>query len=176
VHTIILSVIFKSRNGNSWHRRQWLDFRNGHSIYLVFIMTFANFVTIQYSLLIDKIPAFNSRFNNIWTFAIMFICTYVPLGMIIGYWHRKSQWKVEAEAMFKENQIGASIWLFVIDLIDGKVSEEEKTKMRYMLSKIAGRTDIAPTTRIAEIKTNMNSEKPQRTSAEVDTQMTSEKA
>jgi hypothetical protein len=96
--------------------------------------------------------------------------------MIIGYWHRKSQWKVEAEAMFKENQIGASIWLFVIDLIDSKVSEEEKNKMRYMLSKIAGRTDIAPTTRIAEIKTNMNSEKPQRTSAGVDTQMTSEKA
>ena len=61
------------KRDSNWFRRRWLDFRNGHSIYLIFIMTFANFVTIQYSLLIDKIPAVNSVFNNIWTFAIIFI-------------------------------------------------------------------------------------------------------
>ena len=69
------------KRDSNWFRRRWLDFRNGHSIYLIFIMTFANFVTIQYSLLIDKIPAVNSVFNNIWTFAIIFIAAYVPLGM-----------------------------------------------------------------------------------------------
>ena len=61
------------KRDSNWFRRRWLDFRNGHSIYLIFIMTFANFVTIQYSLLIDKIPAINSIFNNIWTFAFVFI-------------------------------------------------------------------------------------------------------
>jgi hypothetical protein len=55
---------------------------------------------------------------------------------LIGYWHRKSQWKVEAEALFKENRIGAIMWLFVIDLIDGKVTEKEKQEMREMLLKI----------------------------------------
>ena len=121
---------------NSWFRRRWLDFRNGHSIYLIFIMTFANFVTIQYKLLIDKAPIFNSIFHSIWGFAIIFVAIYVPLGIIIGYWHRKSQWAVEQEALFKENQIGATMWLFVIDMIDGKVTEEEKNKMREMLLKI----------------------------------------
>lgn len=121
---------------NSWFRRRWLDFRNGHSIYLIFIMTFANFVTIQYKLLIDKAPVFNSIFHSIWGFAIVFVAIYVPLGIIIGYWHRKSQWAVEQEALFKENQIGATMWLFVIDMIDGKVTEEEKNNMREMLLKI----------------------------------------
>ena len=46
--------------------------------------------------------------------------------MIIGYWHRKSQWKVEQEAMFRENVVGARIWLFTIKLIEGKATEEEK--------------------------------------------------
>lgn len=99
-------------------------------------MTFANFITIQYSLILDKIPTFKSIFGNILIFAIVFISIYFPLAMIIGYWHRKSQWKVEAEAMFKENVIGAKIWLFAIDLIDGKVTEEEKKNMRDMLLKI----------------------------------------
>ena len=69
-------------------------------------------------------------------FATIFIALYVPLGIIIGYWHRKSQWKVEAEALFRENKIGATMWLFVIDLIDGKVTEKEKKEMRDMLLKI----------------------------------------
>lgn len=105
-------------------------------------MTFANFITIQYSLILDKIPTFKSIFGNILIFAIVFISIYFPLAMIIGYWHRKSQWKVEAEAMFKENVIGAKIWLFAIDLIDGRASEEEKKNMREMLLKIINRKDI----------------------------------
>jgi hypothetical protein len=127
--------LLKGLAGN-WVRRRWLDFRNGHSIYLVFLMTFANFVTIQYGLLIDQVPFLKDTFQSIWVFAIIFVSLYFPLAIIIGYWHRKTQWKVEQEALFKQNEIGATMWLFVIDLIDGKVSEEEKKQMREMLYKI----------------------------------------
>jgi hypothetical protein len=85
--------------GNNNWRRRWLDFRNGHSIYLIFLMTFANFVTIQYKLLIDKAPFFNSIFSSIWIFAIVFIAVYVPLGMAIGYWHRKTQLSVLGQCL-----------------------------------------------------------------------------
>jgi hypothetical protein len=121
---------------NNWLRKRWLDFRNGHGIYLVFIMTFANFVTIQYRLLLEKVPLLHSLFSNIWGFAILFVAIYIPLGMIIGYWHRKNQFSVEAEALFSQNQIGATINLFIIDLIDGKVTEQEKQQMRGYLLKI----------------------------------------
>lgn len=127
----------KYRKDNSWFRRRWLDFRQGHSIYLIFIMTFANFITIQYKLLLEKIPSIDTiTGGNIIVFAVIFVALYVPLSIIIGYWHRKSQWKVEAEALFKENKIGATMWLFVIDLIDGKVTDQEKKEMRDMLLKI----------------------------------------
>ena len=103
-------------------------------------MTFANFVTIQYSLLIDKIPALSSIFNNIWTFAIIFVAAYVPLGMIIGYWHRKSQWKVEQEAMFNENVVQATMYLFLINLIEGKATDKERQEMKVMLEKIISKS------------------------------------
>ncbi|HJU58390.1 MAG TPA: hypothetical protein VJ583_01460 [Nitrososphaeraceae archaeon] len=125
------------KKGNNWFRRRWLDFRQGHSIYLVFIMTFANFITIQYKLVLEKVPAVDTLTGgSIFGFAIFFVALYVPIGILIGYWHRKSQWKVEAEALFKENKIGATMWLFVIDLIDGKITEKEKQEMREMLQKI----------------------------------------
>ena len=125
------------KKNNNWFRRRWLDFRQGHSIYLIFLMTFANFIVIQYRLLIDRMPSIDSLTGgNIIGFAMTFIAIYVPLAIIIGYWHRKSQWRVEAEALFNENRIGATMWLFVIDLIDGKITEQEKKEMREMLLKI----------------------------------------
>lgn len=121
---------------NNWFRRRWLDFRNGHSIYLIFAMTFANFITIQYKLLIDQVPSLDWFFGSIWIFAIVFIVIYVPLGIIIGFWHRKSQWTVEQEALFRENKVGAVLWLYIMDLIEGNVNEEDKKKMRDALLKI----------------------------------------
>lgn len=119
--------------GSDWFRRRWLDFRNGHSIYLIFVMTFANFITIQYKLLIDKIPYLAGIFDNIIIFAIVFILLYVPISIALGYWHRKSQWKVEQDALFRENKVGAIMWMYVIDLIEGNVSEEDKKLMREAL-------------------------------------------
>jgi hypothetical protein len=121
---------------SDWFRRRWLDFRNGHSIYLVFAMTFANFITIQYQLLIDRLPYLGELFDSILIFAIVFILAYVPLSIVLGYWHRKSQWKVEQDALFRENKVGAIMWMYVIDLIEGNVSEEDKKLMKESLLKI----------------------------------------
>ncbi len=136
--------MFSGKSRNSWLRRRWFDFRNGHSIYLIFVMTFANFITIQYSLLLDRIPVLNSLFGNIAIFAVVFIAIYVPLGLMIGYWHRKNQLSVEVEAQFRENIIGARLWLFLLDLVEGRSTEEEKKNMRDMLSKIARQPSQQP--------------------------------
>ncbi len=99
-------------------------------------MTFANFITIQYQLLIDRLPYLAGIFDSILTFAILFVLAYVPLSIVLGYWHRKSQWKVEQDALFRENKVGAIMWMYVIDLIEGNVSEEDKKLMKESLLKI----------------------------------------
>ena len=122
---------------NNFFTIRWLDFRHGQGIYLGFFIYFADTILIQYALLIEKFSFIDSLLGaNIVGFAIIFIALYVPLATIIGYWHRKSQWTVEVEALFKENKVGAIMWLFVIDLVEGKINEKEKKEMREMLLKI----------------------------------------
>lgn len=137
--------------GSDWFRRRWLDFRNGHSIYLIFVLTFANFITIQYKLLIDQIPYLAGVFNNIIIFAIVFVLMYVPIGIVLGYWHRKTQWKVEQDALFRENKVGAIMWMYVIDLIEGNVSEEDKKLMKKALLGITrGETRLYSTNKLSK--------------------------
>jgi hypothetical protein len=129
--------VFLHKKRNYWVRRRWLDFRQGHTIYLVFAMTFLNFITIQYALLIKQVEAFQSTIlNNPWIFAGIFIAAYVPLSIIIGYWHRKTQWKVEQEALFHQNVVQARLWLFTINLIEGKATEAERKEMKELLERI----------------------------------------
>lgn len=103
-------------------------------------MTFLNFITIQYNLLVEEQikenPALSSVFPTVWIFALIFVAAYVPLAIVIGYWHRKTQWKVEQEAMFSENVVQARLWLFMINLVEGRTTEAEREKMREMLEKI----------------------------------------
>jgi hypothetical protein len=129
------AIVGKLRLRNKkWVKRRWLDFRNGHGIYLIFLLTVAQFVIIQYKLLLDKIPLFHSI--PLWVFTVVFVAIYVPLGAIIGYWHRTTQYNVDNQTHFERNPIGATMYLFLFDLIDGKVTEEEKKQMRGYLLKI----------------------------------------
>jgi hypothetical protein len=128
---IVGKLRFRNKN---WFKRRWLDFRNGHGIYLVFLMTVAQFLIIQYRLLLNNIPLFHSI--PLWVFTIVFVVMYVPLGAIIGYWHRRTQYNVDNQTHFERNPIGATMYLFLFDLIDGKVTEEEKRQMRRYLLKI----------------------------------------
>jgi hypothetical protein len=105
-------------------------------------MTFVNFITIQYALLIEKIPSLNFIFGSWSIFAAIFVGAYVPLAIGIGYWHRKSQLKIEQEMIFNESAMNAHMWLFIMELIEGKVTEEEKTEMRKMLKRIARKMPI----------------------------------
>jgi len=65
--------------------RWWTYFRRGHSTYLVFFLSFANFIVIQYRLLVEHIPALKLFFTSLTAFAITFFLVYVPLAIIIGW-------------------------------------------------------------------------------------------
>ena len=114
-------------------------------------MTFANFVTIQYALLIERVPSLESVFPSIWIFATIFVAAYMPLAIIIGYWHRKSQWKIEQEAIFNENVVQARLWLFMLELIEGNVTDEEKKEMRNMLRQIIKKNPVGLKEEISNI-------------------------
>ncbi len=121
---------------NQFFRRRWLDFRNGHSIYLAFVLSFINFILIVYNLGISQVPIFNAALSNVWIFAAIFILIYIPAATLTGYWHRKKQYSVENEAWLQENWIWAWISNYQIRLIEGKATPEETKQVKEYLEAI----------------------------------------
>ncbi|NWG36187.1 hypothetical protein [Nitrososphaera sp.] len=88
---------------SEWMRRRWLDFRNGHSTYLIFLLTFVNFVVITYTLAIERFAFLEGIFPSMWTWGIVFIVGYIPAAIIIGHLHRKFQIPTETRQLMDAN-------------------------------------------------------------------------
>jgi len=119
-----------------WVRRRWFDFRQGHSVYLIFALTFANFVLIFHRLLIERVEFLNEIFSDLWLFAIVFVLIYIPFSIIIGAWHRKTQLKIEAEVTLLQNPFVAKIFRVLLESQEGSISKEEIEDMRKLLKRI----------------------------------------
>lgn len=125
-----------------WFRRRWYDFRSGHSIYLSFVLAFANFIIITYALLIDRLPVVKDIFPHIWMWSILFILIYIPSALLIGYWHRRTQLRVETTITMLENPLFAKWLRILVELQQGVASKEEVDEMKRLLSQIEKKTNL----------------------------------
>ena len=119
-----------------WTRRRFLDARNGHANYLMFALTFVNFILITYRFLIEKDLESISELSNLWFFVIIFLMSYIPISTLIGYWHRRTQLSVEATMKKMEDPLFAKMIRIILDVQTGKATKEEIEKIRNMLTKI----------------------------------------
>ncbi len=126
-------------NGSSLLQKGWLDFRNGHSVYLSFILTFMNSILITYHFAVSQFTFLDNLFYSVGLFALFFLGVYIPASVIIGYWHRRHQWTVENEALLQENWIWAWIARYQIRLIDGNATPEESKQVLEYLEAILQR-------------------------------------
>lgn len=127
---------------SSWLRRRWFDFRLGHSVYLIFLLSFSNFILIFHRLLIERIEFLNDIFSELWMFIVLFVVVYFPIAIIVGAWHRRTQIKVENEQALLNNPFMARNFRMMIDIMEGKASKEEIQKFRDFLSKIEKKSDL----------------------------------
>ncbi len=124
-----------------WIRRRWWEFRQGHSIYLIFILTFVNFILISYRLLIERVTVFKELVPELWIFALIFISFYIPAAILIGLWHRRTQLRVETTLVNQQNPLLAKMIRTLLDVQTGKASEKEIQEFRKMLNNIEKNID-----------------------------------
>jgi len=75
-------------------RDLWIYFKTGHSGYLVYSLSILNFVVLQHRLLISYIPFLSRYLSRLSTFIAVFVVTYIPLSIFIGYFEfRKGEVK-----------------------------------------------------------------------------------
>jgi len=114
--------------------RLWTYFRRGHSTYLAFLMSFANFLAIQYRLVIEYIPVFKELFVRLHVFVIAFFLTYIPVAIVIGWLdYKKFSVPVELEVKAKANPWVRDIALALTYIAEGK-NEEAKVVLRKWVS------------------------------------------
>jgi len=127
---------------SKWFRRRWFDFRLGHSVYLIFLLSFSNFILIFHRLLIERVEFLNDIFSELWMFIILFVGIYFPVSIAVGAWHRKTQIKIENEQSLLNNPFMARNFRMMIDIIEGKASKDEVQKFRKFLSDIEKKSDF----------------------------------
>ena len=87
-------------------------------------------------MLIERVPILNEIFSTLWIFALFFILAYIPIAVIIGNWHKKTQLKIDIDAIFRHNLLLAKSLRIMIDISDGKASKEEIEDIRKLLKAI----------------------------------------
>jgi len=86
-------------------KRRWTDFKAGDGGYLRYVLNIVQFTVLVFTLYISQIPLFQGV--NLAFFALIFVLCYVPLAVVVGYYHRLKQVPIETELAVERNHIGA---------------------------------------------------------------------
>lgn len=124
-----------------WIRRRWFDFRLGHSTYLIFLLTFANFILIFHRLLIERIEWLDNVLGELWLFSLLFAILYVPVAIASGAWHRKNQLKVEADTVLLQSPLVAKIYRIMLDMQTGRAKPEEIEELQKILKNVEDKNE-----------------------------------
>jgi len=69
-------------------------------------------------------------------FQVYGFLAYIPLSIVIGAWHRKTQLRVESDLSFEQFPFLARSFGMLMDIVEGKASKEDIQTFRNFLSSI----------------------------------------
>lgn len=104
--------LFGSRDGRArralrigeWTGRRFWESRQFYSAYIALFIAVSNWITIQYTLLLENIPIFNTLFSQLWVFLIVATIVFTVISILGGHYiHRKRQFRLEQVVAIEEN-------------------------------------------------------------------------
>jgi len=114
--------------------RWWVYFRRGHNTYLVFFMSFANFIVIQYRLLVEYVPALSLVFTSLVSFAAAFFLVYIPLAVVIGWYdYKRFAVPVESAVGARASPYNRDIALALKLMAEGRNQEAVKILEKWVM-------------------------------------------
>jgi hypothetical protein len=87
-----------------WIGRRFWESRQFYSAYIALFIAVSNWITIQYRLLLENIPAFSILFSNILVFLVVASIIFTVASILGGHYiHRKRQFRLEQAVAIEEN-------------------------------------------------------------------------
>ena len=120
--------------------RYWTYFRRGHGTYLVFLLSFANFMVIQYRLLIEYVPFLEALFSSLMAFAVSFFLVYVPMATMIGWLdYKRFAVPVDLTVMAKANPWVQDLTRALMLMCDERYDDAKKILQKWIEDKQTAR-------------------------------------
>ena len=113
-----------------------LDTRQGHSQYLMFFLVFLNFIIISINFLPNGGFDQQISVDKIAMYIGIFLVVYVPIAILIGFWHRKTQTPIEQDILRKQDPILAKSFKILLDFKTGKITKKDTEEFRNFLLEI----------------------------------------
>ena len=87
-----------------WAGRRFWESRQFYSAYIALFVAITNWITIQYTLLLENIPVVKLLFSNIWIFLIVAAVLFTVISVLGGHYiHRRRQFRLENALAVEEN-------------------------------------------------------------------------
>jgi hypothetical protein len=87
-----------------WIGRRFWESRQFYSAYIALFIAVSNWITIQYILLLENVPIFNTLFSQLWVFLIAATVVFTVMSILGGHYiHRKRQFRLEQAVAIEEN-------------------------------------------------------------------------
>jgi len=87
-----------------WTGRRFWESRQFYSAYIALFIAVSNWITIQYRLLLENIPIFNTLFSQLWVFLLVATIIFTVVSVLGGHYiHRKRQFRLEQAVAIEEN-------------------------------------------------------------------------
>jgi hypothetical protein len=87
-----------------WAGRRFWESRQFYSAYIALFVAITNWITIQYTLLLENMPVLKLLFSNIWIFLIVAAVIFTVVSVLGGHYiHRRRQFRLENALAVEEN-------------------------------------------------------------------------
>jgi hypothetical protein len=87
-----------------WAGRRFWESRQFYSAYIALFFAITNWITIQYTLLLENIPVLKLLFSNIWIFLVVAGVIFTIISVLGGHYiHRRRQFRLENALAVEEN-------------------------------------------------------------------------
>lgn len=106
--------------------------KRGHSAWIVFALSFLNFVVLQYRLVIESSPSLFSLFPHLLQFIIVFAVIYVPVTTLIGWIdYKRGSVPIESSVAVLSSPWFCDMALALSLMCDGKNEEAKKILQKW---------------------------------------------
>jgi len=118
---------------------RWTEyFRKGHGSYGSYIVSFANFIVIQYRELITHIAILSILFPSLGVFTLAFLGIYIPVMVVVGRWDWRRINPTRATLSTENNPWAKDLTKALYLLCDGDTEEAKKTLSKWIEEKKHG--------------------------------------